>query len=101
MGHEAWGVSLRQWWMIAAAVGAVSVSAFGQCRYEVTLFTPPDCPFQGPLAGGSAVNLHGVVVGSYRQCDVSADEAFVWSVPTGLVTLERVEVIKYRAASPK
>jgi uncharacterized membrane protein len=67
--------------------------AFGQCSYEVTaIVAGPPCGPSGnptPLIP-RGMNLHGEIVGSYRDCLVpSRDHAFYWSpdAPGQLITL--------------
>jgi uncharacterized membrane protein len=71
--------------------GAVIVpSAAGQCQYEVTVIQGPSCPIFGPRpTTGTGLNELGHVVGFVGQCDLSGDDAFLWTPEDGLEILPR------------
>lgn len=63
--------------------------AKGACQYDVTIIQAPDCPPFGPQwTYGSGVNQNGDVAGYRCVCLCNNDQAFNWTVVTGLVDLE-------------
>jgi probable HAF family extracellular repeat protein len=73
--------------LLAALLGA---RVHGQCQYEVTVIQGPSCPIFGPRpTTGTGLNDLGHVVGVVGQCDLSGDDAFLWTPDGGFEILPR------------
>ncbi len=92
-GVDDLAVSPNNWWSwaIACIAGTLLATspAAAQCQYDVTVIQAPDvCGLGSVITSGIGLNDNGAVVGSWR-CPVSEHEqAFVWRLETGLISLE-------------
>lgn len=81
----------RGHWLAASGIAlllGICPAAPGQCEYEVTLITVPECPpFGVPPAQPQSVNNAGDVVGYYPACSIGPDQPFLWTVQTDLITI--------------
>lgn len=91
--HRSARPASRWLWAAGAALGmllpGVAGPAHAQCQYSVTVILGPECPpFGFPPIGAEDVTELGAVVGTYRQCTLGADQAYVWTAETGFSTLQ-------------
>jgi probable HAF family extracellular repeat protein len=78
---------IAAWVIVLGGFGVKSVQA--QCMYEITaeISTPGCPPFELAPITATAMNDHGVVVGSFIGCNLDNDLPFMWSKETGFVAI--------------
>ena len=83
--------AMRPFWFVVAILGGLCAGdAHSQCEYEVTVLKfPISCGLGTARTIASGLNDQAHVVGSYRCPFWKHNEAFLWTLQEGFVTLQR------------